>query len=118
VSDIYPFEDLLLFTINCKEVVSFFYNHHIPRAHLRKALKAEKLNNLVQPAPTRWGMILGCFLSLRAAVNILNGIVSQRNFVTKANAKQREKHTEIKEIITNPHFVDNLDECIRILETY
>lgn len=114
--DGYPFEDLLLFTINCKEVVSFYHNHHVQRASLRKALKAEKLNNLVQPAPTRWGTILGCFRSLRAADNILNGLVSQRDFVSKGNAKQREKHTEIKEIITDPHFVSNLDECIRILE--
>ena len=49
--DGYPFEDLLLFAINCKEVVSFFLNHHVPTVELRKALKAEKLSNLVQPAP-------------------------------------------------------------------
>jgi hypothetical protein len=70
--DGYPFEDVLLFTINWKEVVSFIHNHHLPRANLRKALKEEKLNNLVQPAPTRWGTILGSFRSLRAADNILS----------------------------------------------
>lgn len=112
----YPFEDLLLFTNNCKEVVSFFHNHHAPRATLRRALRAGKLNNLVQVAPTRWGTILGCFRSLRAADDVLNGLVSQRDFVVKGNANQRVKHAEIKEIITDPHFVDNLDECIRILE--
>ena len=78
--------------------------------------QARKLNNLVQVAPTRWGTILGCFRSLRAADDVLNGLVSQRDFVVKGNANQREKHAEIKEIITDPHFVDNLDECIGILE--
>ena len=97
----YPFEDLLLFTNNSKEVVSFFQNHHVPRATLRRALRAGKLNNLVQVAPTRWGTILGCFRSLRAADDVLNGLVSQRDFVVKGNANQREKHAEIKEIITD-----------------
>ena len=62
--DGYPFEDLLNFTTNCKDIVSFFHNHHEPRAILNKALKMEKVKNLVQPAPTRWGTILGCFKSL------------------------------------------------------
>ena len=38
--DGYPFEDLLLFAADCKDVVSFFYNHHAPMAKLKKALKA------------------------------------------------------------------------------
>jgi hypothetical protein len=57
--DGYPFEDLLNFVTNCKDVVSFFHNHYLTRHW-----KAEKLKNLVQPAPTRWGTILGCFKSL------------------------------------------------------
>jgi hypothetical protein len=86
----YPFEDLLLFVIDCKEVVSFFHNHHIPRANLKKALKSEKLNGLVKPAPTRWGTMQACFKSLQAADAILNGLVLQRDFVL-GNAKQKEK---------------------------
>ncbi|CAB3977586.1 Hypothetical predicted protein [Paramuricea clavata] len=49
----YPFEDLLHFAIDCKDVVSFFHNQHVPKAKLKKALAAAKLSGLVQPVPTR-----------------------------------------------------------------
>ena len=110
----YPFEDLLLFVIDCKEVVSFFHNHNVPRANLKKALKSEKLNGLVKPAPTRWGTMQACFKSLRAADAILNGLVSQRDFVSD-NAKQKEKRAAVKAIITDPGFITKLAECIKIL---
>ena len=73
----YPFEDLLQFAIDCKEVVAFFHNHHVPKAKLKKALAAAKLSGLVQPAPMRWGTLNGCFKSLRVADNILNSLVSE-----------------------------------------
>lgn len=114
--DGYPFEDLLVFVVDCKEVVSFFHNHHGPRANLKKALKAEKLNGLVQPAPTRWGTMQGCFKSLRAADGVLNALVSQRDFVSNGNTSQQEKRAKVKAIITDPNFVTKLDECIKILE--
>lgn len=114
--DGYPFEDLLLFTADCKDIVSFFHNHHAPMANLQKALKSSKLKGLVRPAPTRWGTIQDCFKSLRAADNVLNGLVSQRDFVSTGNANQKEKRTAINTIITDPDFVTKLDECIKILE--
>lgn len=112
----YPFEYLVLFAADCKDVVLFFYNHHVPMADLKKAFNSSKLGGLVHPAPTRWGTIQGCFKSLRAADNVLNGLVSQRDFVTTGNANQREKRAAIKAIITNPDFVTKLDECIKILD--
>ena len=60
----YPFEDLQLFSIDCKDVVTFFHNHHAPKAKLKKALVAAKLKALVQPAPRRWGTLIECFKSL------------------------------------------------------
>lgn len=54
----YPFEDLQLFSIDCKDAVTFFHNHHAPKAKLKKALVAAKLKTLVQPAPTRWGTLI------------------------------------------------------------
>ena len=104
------FEDLLLFVADCKEVVQFFHDHHAPRATLKKALKQQKLNDLVQPAPTRWGTMQGCFKSLQAADGVLNAINASRG-----NTKQQQKRVAIKAIITDPDFVANLDECINIL---
>ncbi len=114
--DGYHFEDLLLFVLDCKEVVSFFHNHHAPRANLKKALKAAKLEGLVQPAPTQWGTMQGCFKSLWEADSVLNALVSQWGFVSKGNTKQQEKRASVKEIVTDPIFVTKLDECIRIVK--
>ena len=91
----YPFEDLLQFAIDCKEVVAFFHNHHVLKAKLKKALVAAKLSGLVQPVPTRWDTLSGCFKSLRAADNVMSGLVSD-GFVTTGNAKQKEKRVATK----------------------
>ena len=112
----YPFEELLQFAIDCKDVVAFFQNHHVPKAKLKKALAVAKLSGLVQPAPTRWGTLNACFKLLRAAGNILIGLVSERDFITAGNAKQQEKHVAIKAVITDPDFIIKLDECISILK--
>ncbi len=111
----YPFEELQQFSIDCKDVVTFFHNHHAPKAKLKKALNAAKLSGLVQPAPTRWGTLSGCFKFIRAADSILNGLVSERDFTIKGTAKQKEKRAAVKAIITDSDFVKKLDECIKIL---
>ena len=111
----YPFEDLLQFAIDCKEVVAFFHNHHVPKAKLKKALAAAKLSVLVQPAPTHCSTLNGCFKSLPAAVNILNGLVSEPDFVTTGNTKRKGKRVAIKAVITDPDFVTKLDKSIAIL---
>ena len=113
--DGYPFEELQLFSNDCKEVVTFFNNHHVMKAKLKKALAAAKLSALVKPAETRWGTLIGCFKSLKAADSILNALVSERDFVNKGTTKQKEKRVEIKEILTDPDFVSKLDESIKIL---
>ena len=70
----------------------------------------------MKPAETRWGTLIGCFKSLKAADSILNALVSERDFVNKGTAKQKEKCVEIKNILTDPDFVSKLDESIKILE--
>ena len=111
-----PFEELQQFSNDCKEVVSFFHNHHVMKAKLKKALTTAKLSGLVKPAETRWGTLIGCFKSLKAADSILNALVSERDFINKGTAKQKEKRVEIKSIVTDPHFLSKLDESIKILE--
>ncbi|MEN9524168.1 MAG: hypothetical protein RL536_237 [Candidatus Parcubacteria bacterium] len=50
----YPFEYLLQFAIECKDIVKFFHNHHAPRHALTTAQREAKLRALVKPAPTRY----------------------------------------------------------------
>ncbi len=70
----------------------------------------------MQPAPTQWGTMQGCFKSLREADGVLNALVSQQGFVSKGNAKQQEKRASVKEIVTDLTFVTKLDECIKIVK--
>ena len=84
--DGYPFEDLLLFASECKDVVSFLYSHRAPMANLKKVLKSFNLKGLVHPSSTKWATIQDCFKSLRASDKVLNELVSQRDFVTNGNA--------------------------------
>jgi hypothetical protein len=53
-TDDYPFQDLLEFVVDCRELVSFFHNHHAENSRLSQALDKEKLKMLQIPAPTRW----------------------------------------------------------------
>ena len=86
----------------------FFHNHHVLKVKLKKALTLANLSGLVHPAPTRWGILQRCFKSLRAAEGVLNGLVSECDFVTKGSAKQKDKRITIKAIITDPEFVTKL----------
>jgi hypothetical protein len=51
--DGYPFDYLLEFANDCKDVVKFFYNHHAVKAALTKMQKSAGVIALVKPAPTR-----------------------------------------------------------------
>ena len=112
----YPFEHLLHFSIACKDVVSYFHNHHAMKAKLKAALHAADMPGLVAPAPTRWGSLLGCFCSILKADAVLNAIVSQRDFEGTGTTKQKEQRRSMKEFLTSVNFLDNLKISIKILE--
>lgn len=111
---LYPFEYLLEFASQCKEVVIFFHNHHVVKAKLTKALGAANLTALIAPAATRWGTMQGCFKSLLQADTILNAMVTERTFIS-GTTKQREQRAIIKGIITDGNFITNLRKSIAIL---
>ncbi|MEN9638152.1 MAG: hypothetical protein RLZZ262_20, partial [Bacteroidota bacterium] len=49
----YPFEYLLDFANDCKELVKFFYHHHVVKAALSEAQNAAGVTKLIRPTPTR-----------------------------------------------------------------
>ena len=53
----YPFEDILEFVEDCKEVIKFFHNHHVVKAQLQEAQNVAGVQLLARAAPTRWGTI-------------------------------------------------------------
>ena len=110
----YPFEHLLVFAGNVKDVVKFFYNHHAPKAILKRALTAAKLNSLVQMAPTRWGSIKGMFVPVRAAESAIHGVVTACGFISSIT-KQKHELKAIADIVTNVSFLTLGDKAIMII---
>jgi hypothetical protein len=45
--DDYPFEELLIFAQDCKEVVTFSHNHHVVKEKLKKELASAKLSGRI-----------------------------------------------------------------------
>ena len=59
--ELYPFGTLNKFAGACKDVVIYFYNHHIARAQLKKVIGVCCLPSIVSFSGTQWGSLLGCF---------------------------------------------------------
>jgi len=130
--DGYPFEHLLEFANNCKDVVKFFCNHHLMKVGLENLQKKAGVKSLVKPAPTRfvillfgvplylnicslrWGTVLGCFQSIMDSERLLHQIVTERDFVS-GSSKQKEERQSIKTFIVADSFVELLRKSIAIL---
>jgi hypothetical protein len=111
----YPFESMLLFINECKDVVKFFHNHHVVKAQLEEMQKATGVRALVRPCPTRWGTIGQTCKTLLSSEQHLHAIVSARDFI-KGTAAQKKERAEVKETVTDPDFVKLLKRSIAILE--
>jgi hypothetical protein len=110
----YPFEVLHDFVDDCKDIVKFFHNHHVPKAQLCALQKTTKSRTLVRAAPTRWGTIQGMVASLLDSERHLHALVSARDFV-QGTATQKAERTKLRETITKADFVDNLNKSLAIL---
>ena len=111
----YPFEEMLLFINECKDIVKFFHNHHVVKAQLQELQKTSGARSLVRPCPTRWGTIGQTCQTLLASEKHLHTIVSARDFI-KGTAAEKKERTDVKETITDSRFVDLLKKAIAILE--
>lgn len=111
----YPFEYLLNFANQCKDIVSFFSYHHQHKARLVKEQVAQKLPALVQPATTRWGSLQSCFVSLLKSESILHSMVTARDFLS-GSTRLKASAQKVYEIITQDTFLQNLQKSIAILE--
>jgi hypothetical protein len=79
--DQYPFELMLEFIACCKDVVKYFHNHHIAKAHLRDLQLSASAQTLIRTAPTRWGTIQAMCQTLLESKRHLHVIVTARDFV-------------------------------------
>jgi hypothetical protein len=79
--DQYPFELMLEFIVCCMDVVKYFHNHHVVKAHLQDLQLSAGVRMLVRAAPTRWGTIQAMCRTLLESKRHLHVIVTDRNFV-------------------------------------
>lgn len=114
----YPFEVLLNFVEDCKDIVKLFYNSHALNHQLTSAQKSATPPKpaLVRPAPTRWGSIKGCCESILTSDVILVSIVTTREFCRAKSKAQQNERKRIQSIVTNEHFVNNLRKVLAILK--
>ncbi|KAJ1340194.1 hypothetical protein BSLG_005187 [Batrachochytrium salamandrivorans] len=49
----YPFQEMLEFIVDCRDVVKMFHNHHVVKAQLQELQRTTKSRVLVRPVPTR-----------------------------------------------------------------
>jgi Protein of unknown function (DUF 659) len=87
----YPFKTLQEFVQDCKTVVKFFHNHHVPKAQLRELQKTTKSRMLVRVAPTRWSTIQGMTQSLLDSDRHLHALVSARDLIKGTAAQKAER---------------------------
>ena len=57
----YPFEVILHFAEDCKEVVKFFQKHHAIKAKLNQLQQQSNTKTMVSPAHTCWRSLEGFF---------------------------------------------------------
>jgi hypothetical protein len=112
--DGYPFEDLHNFVDACKEIVTFFHNHQIPKALLNELQLETKALMLVSPAPTRWGSIQAMFKSILVSVRLLRMLVMDDDFFAVPLA-QKAKRLQLCQLIIDTNFISKLRKAIAIL---
>jgi hypothetical protein len=112
--DQYSFELMLEFIACCKDVVKYFHNHHIAKAHLQDLQLFAGARILVRAAPTHWGTIQAMCQTLLESERHLHVIVTARDFVQGTSAQKSEK-SKVKEIVTDDAFVNNLHKALAIL---
>jgi hypothetical protein len=111
--DQYPFELMLEFIACCKDVIKYFHNHHIAKAHLRDLQLSAGVRTLVRATPTRWGTIQAMCQTLLESERHLHVIITACDFVQGTSAQKSER-SKIKEIVTDNAFVNNLRKALAI----
>jgi hypothetical protein len=111
-----PFDELIQFMLDSKEMVKFFKNHHIVKSCLEDEQKVQKVKRLALPGETRWGSLLRMFQNNLASANALHKIVNERDFVTSVTTiEAREQRMKIKDFVCREDFDAVNEKAILLL---
>jgi Protein of unknown function (DUF 659)/hAT family C-terminal dimerisation region len=113
----YPFEPLLTFIAQVKKVVSYFHQHHVPKALLSTALKAKNLRMLATAGATRWGSIGEMMKTCLAAEAVLYSVTNSREFQNQGarSAAVKADREKIRMIVSASDFASRLQKVLQIL---
>jgi len=92
----YPFEHLLDFIVDCKDIVKLFRNNHVLKAQLDGFQKIAGVRSLIRPAPTRWGTIKACLLLREFYILLrLPGSLSRERLLRKPSARESRWSSQV-----------------------
>jgi Protein of unknown function (DUF 659)/hAT family C-terminal dimerisation region len=112
----YPFEPLLTFIAQVK-VVSYFHQHHVPKALLSTALKAKNLRMLATAGATRWGSVGEMMKTCLAAEAVLYSVANSREFQNQGarTAAVKADREKIRMIVSASDFAPQMQKVLQIL---
>jgi hypothetical protein len=112
----YPFEHLLQFAFDCKDVISYFSYHQQIKAQLVKEQTIWKLPALAQSVMTRWGNLKVCFVSILKGESILHSITTSLEFIS-GTSRQKASTQKVCDIVTSKNFIPFLEKSINLLKS-
>ena len=110
----YPFQVMLEFIVDCKDVVKLFHNHCVSKAQLLELQKTINAQAQVCPAPTCWVTIQQRCQCLLDSESHLHAISSARDFI-KGTVVQQVEDQKVQDIITRNQLVVKLKRALMIL---
>ncbi|DBA05308.1 TPA: hypothetical protein N0F65_007470 [Lagenidium giganteum] len=113
----FPFQDLVEFTNNCNEVISFFSSYqYAPKFKMFDAQTLQTMKSFSTTSPTmQWGTLGARFRVLLQSEDIIQSIVSDPEFIAGAPANQRPTRQNIKDFVLNLNWKITLEKAISIL---
>ncbi|KAF1332764.1 putative Transposase, partial [Globisporangium splendens] len=113
----FPFQDLVDFTNNCNELLSFFSSYqYAPKFKMFDAQTLQTMKSFSTSSPTmQWGSLAARFRVLLQAEDIIQSIVSDPDFIDAAPLNQRPTRDSLKSFVLNLNWKIALEKAISIL---
>lgn len=113
----FPFQDLVEFTDNCNELLSFFSSYqYTPKFKMFDAQLLQTMKSFSNASLTmQWGSLAARFRVLLQAEDVIQSIVSDPEFLSGSPLNQRPTRQSIKEFVMNMNWKITVEKAISIL---
>ncbi|TMW65523.1 hypothetical protein Poli38472_008165 [Pythium oligandrum] len=112
----FPFQDLVDFTNNCNELISFFSSYqYAPKFKMFDSQTLQTMKSFSNASPTmQWGTLAARFRVLLQSEDIIQSILSDPEFITAAPPNQRGTRQSLKDFVMSLNW-KMLEKAISIL---